>query len=389
MKKRILSGLCAVLLCLGFLTVPIALGAAGTPCFLAVNDNLQPLEDQFIPIAVSGQYYVPYTALDNSITGVSLGVFPIYDPISNTLMIYSREKVITFDLTAGTCTDRNGNNLTSVRAVTRNGRIYVPARFICEHFGLFYSSRITTYGPMVRIRSSSSILDDNQFVGLSQMLMEARLRDWRKAQAEEETPVVTPTPTPSQTITTPTPDTDKSDVNMYLAFRADQPGGLEALLTRLEYYQVNALFFFPAAELAEYDEAVRSVLCGGHAVGLIVSGTTAEEVSEQAAQGNRLLAQIAHMSTYTLLAPDVKTDDERQEIESAGLLCWNTDVDAIPDGRSVPAQASTVLTNADQYRSEVYILSDTSAVGAVLMGQLLPELVQDRYDLRLAVETEI
>ncbi|MGN0968416.1 MAG: stalk domain-containing protein, partial [Oscillospiraceae bacterium] len=162
MKKRILSVLCALALCLGLLAIPLAAGAAGDPCFMAVNDTLLDLEDRYIPITVSGQYYVPYTALDGGVTGISLGIFPIYNSIENTLTIYNREQVLMFDLSAGTCTDRSGSSL-SARAVIRNGRIYVPARFVSEYFGLSYASRTTTYGPLVRIRSSSAIItDDNE-----------------------------------------------------------------------------------------------------------------------------------------------------------------------------------------------------------------------------------
>lgn len=157
-----------------------------------------------------------------------------------------------------------------VRAVNRNGRIYVPARFICEYFGLAYSSRITTYGPLVRIRSSSSKLDDAVFVERAQGQMADRLREWRRSQSTAEppavstTPVYTPPPTPSVTSVPEDPEIDKSGVHTYLSFRADQTEGLADILAELEQYQVQALFFFPAAELANYDDAVRSVLCGGH-----------------------------------------------------------------------------------------------------------------------------
>lgn len=379
---------------LGLLTFSLSAGAAGDPCFLAINDNLQPLEGQYIPIAIDGQYYVPYTALDSSVTGLELGIFPVYTSLSNTLTIYNREQMLYFDLSSGTCTDRSGTSY-ETRAVNRNGRIYVPARFICEYFGLTYSSKATVYGPLIRIRSASSRLDDNNFISLAQATMGDRLREWRKSQtAADPSPAISvPTPPPASTSTVPPvpedPEIDKSGVHTYLAFRADRADGLEDLLAVLEQYQVQALFFFPAAELADYDDAVRSVLCGGHAVGLLVSGATAEEAAAQAAEGNRTLAKIAHLHTNTVLAPDAENDATREEIGAADLLCWRTDVDAQPDGRSASRQASAALESIDLYRSEVYILSDVSAAGAVLMERLLPELIQNRYDLRLAVETEL
>ena len=385
MKKRILSFLCALLLCLGCLTASLSVQAADTPCFMAVNDNLLPLEDQYIPITVNGQYYVPYTIFDRNLTGIDLGIYPIYNTILNTLMIYNLDQMLTFDLNIGTCTDRSGISYDTARAVIRNGRIYVPAKFICDYFRLTYSSRVTTYGPLVRIRSAASIVDDNNFVGCAQLLMEERLRDWRKNQTSEEPLVPTPIPTVS---TAPEDDPDRSGVRTYLAFQADQTSGLEELLSLLKQNQIQALFFFPAEDLASYDEAVRAVLCGGHAVGLLVTGTTVPEITTQAAEGNQVLAQIAHLRTCTVLAPNVQADTE-EALAAAGLLCWETDVSALPDGRSSYSQRNAVLNNMEQYYYEIFVLSDASTAAANLWSMLLPELVENRYDLRLAVETQL
>lgn len=395
-KRRVLAALCALLLCLGVAVGPLSAAAATTPCFMAVNDNLLELQDQYIPIVANGQYYVPYTALDSSVTGLELGIFPIYNSLLNTMVIYSRDQVLSFDLATGICTNRSGTML-SARSVTRNGRIYVPARFICEYFGLSYTNRNTAYGPLVRIRSNDSILDDNTFVGLAQLLMEDRLQDWYKSQAGQETPPVQPT-TPSGPSTPVIPDkpspsepeVDKSGVRAYLAFRTDQTAGINGILDQLDYYQTKALFFFPASELAKYDDMVRSALCSGHGIGLLVSGKTAEEITAQAAEGNRLLAQIAHLNTAVLLASDVEDPVELQTAKQAGYLFWQTDIDAVAvQQSSISKTADIVLNNANRYRSQVRILLDTSASGASLLGSVLPEMVQDRYDLRLAVETEL
>lgn len=372
-KKRVLSCLCALLLCLGLLSPSAFVNAAGDPYFMAVNDTLLSLENQYIPILVNGQYYVPYTVLDRSATGINLGIFPIYNTILNTLQIYNLEQVITFDLTAGTCTDRNGSSL-SARAVTRNGQIYVPARFVCDYFGLSCSVRSTTYGPMVRICSSAAFLDDGRFVELAQLMMEDRLKDWRREQSAEE-PAVEPTPAApsappaSSNQGAEDPGTDKSHVRTYLAFRVEQADKLEMLLGRLEQHQVRALFFFPAEDLADYDDAVRTVLCMGHAVGLLSDGTTAQEVAARTAEGNRILAQIAHLDTCTVLAPAVTEQTVEEELAEAGILLW-------------PAAED------DPTEERLYLLFDCAATTVGSVEQTVSQLIRDRYDLRLAVETE-
>lgn len=410
MKKRILAVFAAVVLCLSLLVSSFSVGATETPHFVAVDIKLLQLEDRYIPIIADGIYYVPYHVLDVYSTDVDLGIYPVYNAAIRTLTIYNREKVIAFDLTTGTCSDRDGT-VYSARAVTRNGQVYVPAKFICDYFGLKYTYfPETKFGPMIRIYTSSSRLNDKYFLAAAQMMMEDRLNDWRKNQAATVTPTPATTPTtsarpttstssttaprPTQTTPTPTPtptdpEVDKSDVRTYLAFRADQADGLSSLLGRLEQYQVRALFFFPADELADYDDAVRRVLCSGHAVGLLVSGTTAEEITDSAAAGNRILRQIAHLHTYTVLAPEAAGTGTLASVREGGLLPWGTDVDALPNGQNVIVRTNNVLEETETYTENVYILSDCSTSGSALMARLLPELVEARYDLRLAVETEI
>lgn len=411
MKKRILAIFAALVLCLSLLVSSFSVGATDTPHFVAVDIRLLELEDRYIPIIVDGLYYVPYHVLDVYSTGIDLGIYPVYNAAIRTLTIYNREKVIAFDLVSGTCSDRDGVFF-SARAVTRNGQVYVPAKFICDYFGLKYTYfPQTKFGPMIRIYTSATKLNDDFFLAAAQMMMEDRLNDWRKNQTVTPTPTPTPTtttstrpttsprptttsPRPTTTTTTPTttptvPEVDKSDVRTYLAFRADQTDGLSSLLSRLEQYQIPALFFFPADELAQYDEAVRRVLCAGHGIGLLTSGITAEEIADSAAEGNRILGQIAHLNTYTVLAPDVGSSRTLETVRENGLLPWSTDVDAQPNGQSVVIRTNGVLNQTETYTEKVYILSDCSTSGAALMARLLPELVEDQYDLRLALETEI
>lgn len=396
MKKRILATFSALVLCLSLMVSALSAFATETPHFLAVNENLLQLEDRYIPIIADGLYYVPYHALDVASTGIDLGVYPVYNAAIRTLTIYNREKVIAFDLTAGTCTDRDGTAY-SCRAVTRNGQVYVPAKFICDFFDLTYSYfPETKFGPMVRICSATAKLNDRHFLAAAQMQMEDRLRDWRKNQTPTPTPTsVRPTTTtsPTQTATpTPTPTVpkvDKSDVRTYLAFRVDQTEGMDSLLSRLEQNQIKGLFFFPADKLVQYDAQIRRVLIGGHGVGLLLSGATAEELADSAAEGNRLLRQIAYTGTYTVLLPDETDAETTAAVQNGGLLVWQTDVDARLNGQSVSARAASVLGEIEKYTGKVFVLADCSTSTSSLMTRLLPDLIEDRYDLRLAVETEM
>ncbi len=380
-KKRVFAALCALVLCFGLISAPGPAHAANDPCFMAVNDNLLLLQDQFIPIQSNGQYYMPYTVLDGNATGLQLGIYPIHNTLRNTLLIYSRDEVISFDLSTGVCTDRNGTVL-SARAVTRNGRVYVPVRFICERFGLTYFNRNTTYGPLVRIRNSAYVLDDNTFVSLAQLMMEDRLQAYK---AQGGGSAQQPSTNPGMGGV----DTDRSGVRTYLAFRADQIGGLDSVLQQLRQYQAKALFFFPADDLAQYDEAVRRVLCHGHGVGLLVSGTTQEQAVQQAARGNRLLARIAHINTPIVWAPQRTDMGGAEQEKDTGLLWWDGNVDGATGEKNTNQFANTILADVQRYRYEVRIEFTTTENGAAVLSRVLPQLVRDRYNLRLAVETEL
>ena len=398
MKKRILAVFAALVLCLGVLTASLTAFATETPHFLAINENLLQLEDRYIPMIADGLYYVPYHALDISSTGVDLGIYPVYNPAIRALTIYNREKVIVFDLAAGTCTDREGMTYTA-RAVTRNGQIYIPAKFICDYFGLKYSYfPDTKFGPMIRICSASAKLPDRIFLAAAQMQMEDRLRDWRKNQAAvTPTPTPTSTPTPAEPTATPGPEVtptpppvvDKSDVSTYLAFRVEQDDGVTGILDQLERHQVKGVFFFPADDLARYDRTIRSVLIAGHAVGLSLSGETEDDLMAGGEEASRLLRQIAYIQVHTVLLPDGVDAQAASGLREGGWLVWQTDVDARFDGQRVIAQAEEVKSRMEEYDRAVYVLSDGSVSALALMTVLLPELEEDQYDLRLAVETQL
>ena len=378
MKKRFSAAVCALLLCAGLFAFPFTADAAGQPCFMALNNRLLDLEDQYMPIAVGGLYYVPYTVFDNTLTDIDLGVYLIMNQSENTLSLYSKQDFLTFYLSKGNSGDREGQ-LYESRAITRNGLIYLPARFVCDFFGLIYSSQSTQYGPLVRIRTVDNTLSDAEFVAQADRLMADRLTRWEQTQAAEDSPTPSPTPTSSQS--------DRSGTNVYLGIRHSDGAGLDALLESLADSEVHATFFFPADELAGCDEAIRLVLCAGHQVGLLVSGTTAGEVIDSAAQGNRLLAGIALLETKIVLAADTGQDAVLDELESNGLLCWRDAVDGTPDGRTAYRQASSVLSAADARQYEVWITLDDSEAGAAVASRVIQGLRSAQYHITPAVET--
>ena len=131
-KKALVCLLCSAVV-LFSVNLPGAYAAGSdTIIFLALNDNLVTSPSvENMPIAVGGTVYVPYTMFDANITGNSLGV--IVGAVNNVVTVFNKQKVLTYDLNANTCYDRNGNSYT--RAIMRNGIIYLPLVSLCNYFG--------------------------------------------------------------------------------------------------------------------------------------------------------------------------------------------------------------------------------------------------------------
>ena len=138
--KQILSAVCALaLLCA--LVLPAARADTPTIYLMAENDRMLTLPLDAMPAWVGGVLYVPYLAFDRTVTGVNLGVSygQEHTESTYTFTLYSLRGTLVFDLNAGTCVDQlNGTSL-DMRAVQRNGRVFLPLAGVCSFFGLNYT----------------------------------------------------------------------------------------------------------------------------------------------------------------------------------------------------------------------------------------------------------
>ena len=135
MKKRLGALLCALVMCLALLSPASALEEV---CFTSLNNKLLPLASDTMPLWSGGVLYVPASLFDGSATnasyGVTLGVSLTQSQSSGTITLYSLSGILVFDLNSGICVDQQTGELLSGRAITRNGRIYLPLNIVVDFF---------------------------------------------------------------------------------------------------------------------------------------------------------------------------------------------------------------------------------------------------------------
>ena len=374
MKKRLTPLLCALALMLGVFSFT-AWGASSTPTvyLLAANDKWCDLPNNALPLSVGGTIYVPYTLFDKDATNVDLGVYyGIKQDRGTVLSLYSLNGTLTFSISQGVCTNGDGD-IMSFRGIMRNNIPYVPARSVCDFFGLQYSYLTTTdRGILIRICSSSASLSNTVFLNAAASSMMDRYNNVLKAQASSTvTPTAAPWPTVTPTaVPTPPPAAGKGNVRVYLAVDASQA---ENDLTSRFPAGVQVLFLFTPDSLITQSALVRKAVAAGHSVGLIVEGPQ-EEVLAQLDRGNELLSHIARIRTHIVAAPNALT----ATLQANGWSCWQSNV--------AGTTAATLLANLATRRTASRL---TLPAAPGLITQVVGQIRQDGYDLRQPLETDM
>lgn len=385
MKKRGLSFLlCLVLLC-NLLFVPAS--AAETVYFTAINDNVLALSDATMPIWHKNLLYVPYTVFNVGSTDIYLGVSCSLSNTKNTVTIFTLEKILVFDLAANTSYSVQSGGELSAKAIARNGTIYVPVNFVCRYFGLSYSYTSVAHGYLVRIKSEDVVLSDVDFFDAATEWIDRRYRDY----IQSITPTTPTTPDVTPTVPDVTdPGVDEPggefDVPTYLAMRCDRAEGLESMVNLLDAQRKKAVFFFTPSGLAEQDDLVRRILGTGYSIGILAEGGTPEESEGLLIRGNELLERVGYVRTTIAMVPT----DQREAVETAGWVCWDETVNAIPEeGATTTSHNSAVMRAIKNRKISTYITLDGSENSALILSNLLQKLSSQQFEIGIPVETRL
>ena len=364
--------------------------AAGNIYLTAVNENLLELTSDTMPTWSNGVLYVPYTVFDGSYTGINLGISSSYSRDEGTVTLYTLQQMVVFDLNRGTCYNPLTEQTLSGKAILRNGRPYVPVAAVCSYFGLSYSVIDIDEGYIVRIKSSGVVLSDYSFVDSAQNSIRNRIRDYNQANQSQPTPGVLP-PTynpeePDTDITVPDDPVDTDVIPTYLAFSCEDSQGLSEILDTLDSRNQRAIFFFDAQGLEREDDLIFRILGSGYSIGLIAQGRSVSATHRLLEEANQTLSQVAYTRTSVVLVPE----NQREELEAEGWICWNETASAVPtQGVGTNTYANQVLKRISGNHARVYLTLDGSSETARVLPTLLRRLSEEGYGVSVPLETRL
>ena len=261
---------------------------------------------------------------------------------------------------------------------------------MCSFFGRSYSVIDIDEGYIVRIKSSAVVLSDAWFVDAAQNSIRSRIRDYNQANQSQPTPGVLPptnnTEDPQPEITVPDDPDDTSVIPAYLGFSCEDAQGLSEILDTLDSYSQRAIFFFDAEGLEREDDLIFRILGSGHSIGLIAQGRTAAGTRRLLEQANETLSEVAYTRASVVLVPE----NQREELEQEGWICWNETASAIPDqGVSASTYANKVLSRISGNHTRVYLTLDGSSETARVLPTLLRRLSAEGYGVSVPLETRL
>lgn len=375
--RRFLCLLLAAAVVAGLLLLPRA-QAAGEIYFTAVNDQILPLSDSTMPVSVGGVMYLPYSIFNPDEAGTSLGVYFSQNPTSLTL--FSIDAVLVFDLTEGYSYDRTQTY--TYKAITRNGRTYVPIAFVCSFFGLSYTSTWTDSGTLLRVTSSAAILSDAVFADAASGQMAVSLRDYNRlhpsaSPAPSSSPSLSPSPGAS------VPGDSRADVTVQLSFTVSDAESTSAILQLLDAAGRKALFFFPADRLEEFSDLVLRVAAAGGGVGLIPAG---DDAAASLAAAQSRLSSLCCVFTRMVLLPE-ENAAVRAALGSAGYVVWKADVTG-GTGRTGNLEAQAVVNGISKRSARARVLLADVDLTVAALPRILAYLRTYGYTVRPAAEMD-
>ncbi|MCD7946761.1 MAG: hypothetical protein LUG13_00470 [Oscillospiraceae bacterium] len=401
MIKRLLSAFCAAALLFGMFYFVSASGSVGVTVYqTALNDLLIPLQASTMPVSVGGVIYVPYTVFDRSKSSVDLGVY--YQEVKITSNAYTfslnaqnNEKAVTFDVNMNTCKDKQDNAL-SMRAVIRNGKAYVPARAVCEYFGLQYALLNSDFGYVVRITTGREAYDNNTFLVVARPYMQTQYNNYITSLSGESStggdsastaaPATTaPSSAPAQASRQPTesePGEEETGEDVSLAFLCGDGTALDDILDTLQQANACALFLFPTDTLTECADQIRRVARAGHIVGLSVPMGETANAAEVLREGNETLEKIACLRAHTAYLSGGTGNLDN------GWYLWTGNVDAANVNASTGlALYQSIWQSVQQKKSAVSILMSENTRSADALKRLMNTLGSKEYQIVIPAET--
>ena len=314
--------------------------------FTAANEQLLDLNSETMPFYSGGVLYVSSKVFE----GTDLGVTFVYNSTTKMAMLYTARTDLRFDLVNQTTYDKNGNKYQAY-AMERNGYVFLPIGTVCGFFGLMWTISETDTAPLIRVRSSSAILSDRDFIDAASNDMQRRYAAYEK-QVEERAGNENPQVYPEYT---------GQKIHLLVACQTRE----DTLAVLKELGNTAQGTFLLTAEQMEDGDLLRALIAGGHAVALAASGETEEDVEAQIIQGRNLLWQ-ATCSWLSLVWYEGKTDMTAL-LSDLGCVPLTVDLDRRDTGLSTASRARSLLSTVELYRRDltIYLGADSGCLGGM------------------------
>ena len=247
--------------------------------FTAANESLMELSNETMPFYSGGVLYVSSRLFE----GTDLGVSYARHTALGLATLYTSTKDLRFDL-AGQVTYDKQNNFYSGYAVERSGIVFFPLKLVCQYFDLTWSYNETDFVPLIRVKSSSVVLSDKDFIYAATSLMNDWYSEYRRGQTSQPS---RPSSVPEPPVVSDLPVQAAEGQKVYLLFEGRN--ALE-LLPALDGVQAT---FLLTAEDMDNGDLLRALVAGGHAPVLRLTGETEEEAASQLLRGREALWQAA------------------------------------------------------------------------------------------------
>lgn len=274
MKKKLIF--CLILM---FLVGSISVSAVNPLIFTAINDVIQlaPTPNN-VPIRSGSTVYV----LPETFTRL-LGIKSIYNSSLDKLILYKNDRNIAFDMKNGTAQDESGN--TVISAIRRNGKIYVPAKVVCNKFSLNYSYiSASSLGGVVRINDGIPAYDDAFFLEKNAETMRNLYIAYNRAYMNEEPDIPDEPDEPDNNVTSQV----KKSVS--LAIKCTDGAQADAMIAELAARNLKATFYVDEKTALD-GETVRRIYVSGNSLGILWEGDMAKLENANSAIRNQTMTK--------------------------------------------------------------------------------------------------
>ncbi len=340
--------------------------SAANEVFVATNNMILPLTDA-MPVKSGGVWYVDYTCL----TSGDLKVSSSYNSDSRTLVLYTWDTTLVFNLDEHTAYNTSDNVIHSQSAFSSRGTFYVPAQFTASQLGFTYSYIDSV--SCIRFRSTST-LTDVMFGYIVKSKLPELIAQYNasKAPASDGSSTTSPSTQPQS----PSGNSSNSEEvtvqkRVFLTFDIRSGKNNDAILDALRRYKMHATFFLSGNTLIENDSSVRRMVIENHAIGISgLSGTAEifknpESAVDELNKTNDLLFEISRVKSRLVRVPGGSKNGLSSECANAlinsGYRYWDWTLDA-NSGQTSPSAnriSNTVINSLKKQTYSIVLLSDS------------------------------